>query len=94
MHIDAFGHVKPREYCHKTAPGMDANAREFVDARTASRPLALRDSWFVPSQETAQHIRGIRQWVTNEYAHSGIRDDGARIFEQLLAMTRGSIPLC
>ncbi len=45
-------------------------------------------------QETAKHIRGIRQWVTNEYAHSGIRDDGARIFEQLLAMARGSIPLC
>jgi hypothetical protein len=32
--------------------------------------------------------------VTNKYAHSGINDDGARIFEQLLAMTRGSIPLC
>lgn len=47
-----------------------------------------------PLQETAKHIRGIRQWVTNEYAHSGIRDDGARIFEQLLAMARGSIPLC
>ncbi|CAL8463199.1 g2733 [Coccomyxa elongata] len=46
------------------------------------------------AQETAKHIRGIRQWVTNEYAHSGIRDDGARIFEQLLAMARGSIPLC
>ncbi len=49
---------------------------------------------FALLQETAAHIRGIRQWVTNEYAHSGIRDDGARIFEQLLAMARGSIPLC
>jgi hypothetical protein len=44
-------------------------------------------------QETAAHIRGIRQWVTNEYMHSGIRDDGARIFEHLLAMARGSLPL-
>ncbi|GMH37792.1 hypothetical protein BSKO_05665 [Bryopsis sp. KO-2023] len=45
------------------------------------------------AQQTAQHIQGIRQWVTNEYAHSGIRDDGARIFEKLLGMARDTILL-
>lgn len=45
------------------------------------------------AQETATHIAGIRQWVTNEYMHSGIRDDGYRIFEHLLALARGSVPL-
>ena len=28
-------------------------------------------------------------WVTNEYQHSGLRDDGERVFTTLLAMTRG-----
>lgn len=45
------------------------------------------------AQGTAGHIQGIRQWMTNEFMHSGVRDDGARIFEQLLGMTRGSIPI-
>lgn len=48
---------------------------------------------FELAQETAGKIQGIRQWVTNEYMHSGIRDDGARILERLLGMVRGSIPL-
>ena len=47
---------------------------------------------FELAQETASQIQGIRQWVTNEYMHSGIRDDGARILERLLGMVRGSIP--
>jgi hypothetical protein len=32
-------------------------------------------------------------WSTSEYMHSGIRDDGAKIFERLLGMARGSIPI-
>mmetsp|Transcript_14470 Transcript_14470/g.31400 ORF Transcript_14470/g.31400 Transcript_14470/m.31400 type:complete len:517 (+) Transcript_14470:56-1606(+) len=43
------------------------------------------------SQVTASSIRGIRQWITNEYKHSGIRDDGARIFDRLLNMVRDAI---
>lgn len=42
-------------------------------------------------QETASHIRGLKLWVTNEYRHSGIRDDGARIFERLLGMARNVV---
>jgi hypothetical protein len=40
--------------------------------------------------ETAAAIRGCRVWSTSEYRHSGIRDDGARIFERLLGMARGA----
>ena len=43
--------------------------------------------------QTAASIGGIRQWVTNEYMHSGLRDDGTTIFDKLLGMTRNSIPL-
>ena len=30
-------------------------------------------------------------WVTNDYQHSGLRDDGATIFTKLLGMAKGSI---
>lgn len=45
------------------------------------------------AQETAGHVRGLRQWVTSEYKHSGIRDDGARILDRLLGMARDMILL-
>lgn len=40
--------------------------------------------------ETAAAVRGLRPWVTNQYQHSGLRDDGAAILERLLAMARGT----
>lgn len=43
------------------------------------------------AQETAAGVAGLRQWVTNEYKHSGIRDDGSRIFDRLLAMARDAL---
>jgi pimeloyl-ACP methyl ester carboxylesterase len=41
------------------------------------------------SEETAQAIRGLRPWVTNEYEHDGLRADGARVFGRLLDLVRG-----
>ena len=43
------------------------------------------------SLETAAQIKGLRMWTTNEYQHSGIRDDGAVILERLLSMARGTL---
>ena len=48
---------------------------------------------FDMGSQTAASIGSIRQWVTNEYMHSGLRDDGSSIFDRLLGMTRNSIPL-
>lgn len=45
------------------------------------------------AQETLAAVPGARQWVTNEYKHSGIRDDGARILERLLGMARDAVLL-
>lgn len=45
----------------------------------------------VLAQATAGQVRNMRQWITNEYKHSGLRDDGGRIFDRLLAMVRDSI---
>ena len=36
-------------------------------------------------------MEGCKVWVTNEYQHSGLRDDGATIFSKLLGMARGSV---
>ena len=48
---------------------------------------------FDHAQATAKHITGIRQWITNEFHHSGLRDDGQRILEFLMAFSRGMAPL-
>ncbi|KAG0553341.1 hypothetical protein M758_12G002000 [Ceratodon purpureus] len=45
------------------------------------------------SEETASQIKDIRVWVTNEYLHSGIREDGARVLDQLFGMLKGKHPL-
>ncbi len=44
------------------------------------------------SEETARAIRGARVWLTNEYEHNGLRADGRRILDRLLALARGGTP--
>jgi pimeloyl-ACP methyl ester carboxylesterase len=41
------------------------------------------------SEETAQNIRGIKLWVTNEYEHDGLRIDGEKVLGRLLGMLHG-----
>jgi hypothetical protein len=48
---------------------------------------------FELAQETARSIKGIRQFVTNEYLHDGIKESGAAIFDKLLNMARGGVLL-
>jgi hypothetical protein len=40
------------------------------------------------SLETAQRVGACRRWVTNEFAHDGLRSD-ARVLDRLLAMNAG-----
>jgi pimeloyl-ACP methyl ester carboxylesterase len=42
------------------------------------------------AEETARGVRGLRAWITNEYAHNGLRADGERILGRLLDMVRGN----
>eukprot|EP00894_Picocystis_sp_ML_P003877 jgi/Pico_ML_1/54394/g4749.t1 len=44
------------------------------------------------SMESVGSIHGIRPWVTNEYMHSGVREDGPRILERLLSLVRDTRP--
>jgi len=41
------------------------------------------------SEETAARIRNLRPWLTNEYEHDGLRADGGRILDRLIALARG-----
>ncbi|MFD3935223.1 alpha/beta fold hydrolase [Streptomyces sp. NPDC058611] len=40
------------------------------------------------SLETARAIRGLRTWVTDEFEHDGVRADGSRVLDRLLALVR------
>ena len=40
------------------------------------------------SEQTAATIRGLRTWMTNEYEHNGLRADGERILDRLIALCR------
>jgi pimeloyl-ACP methyl ester carboxylesterase len=41
------------------------------------------------AEETAAAIRGLRPWITNEYAHNGLRADGERVLGRLIDLVRG-----
>ena len=40
------------------------------------------------SEQTAQTIRGLKPWVTNQYEHNALRADGERVLSRLLKMLR------
>lgn len=48
---------------------------------------AYVDSSF--SLQTAQLVRGLRPWLTNEYEHNGLRADGDRILSRLIDLAHG-----
>ncbi|QEU96132.1 alpha/beta fold hydrolase [Streptomyces kanamyceticus] len=41
------------------------------------------------SLATARAIRGLRTWVTDEFEHDGLRAEGPRVLDRLLALARG-----
>jgi pimeloyl-ACP methyl ester carboxylesterase len=41
------------------------------------------------AEETASLVRGLRPWITNEYAHNGLRADGERVVGRLIDMVKG-----
>jgi pimeloyl-ACP methyl ester carboxylesterase len=45
------------------------------------------------AQETSKHITGLRQYVTNEWLHDGIRENGTALFEKLMNLCRNGVLL-
>lgn len=40
------------------------------------------------AEETAQNIRGLKLWITNQYEHNALRADGEIVLDHLLALLR------
>ena len=43
------------------------------------------------SEQTADLLPGMRQWLTDEYLHNGLRSGGDRILDRLIGLARGTI---
>ena len=43
------------------------------------------------AMETAALVRGLKPWITNEYAHNGLRADGERVVGRLIDMVKGRV---
>jgi pimeloyl-ACP methyl ester carboxylesterase len=41
------------------------------------------------SRGSAERIRGLKPWITNEYQHNGLRADGAAVLGRLIDLARG-----
>jgi hypothetical protein len=41
------------------------------------------------AEETAEQIRGLRPWITNEYEHNGLRAHGERVLGRLIDLVKG-----
>ncbi len=52
----------------------------YVDDLYVERALA---------EQTAAAVRGLRPWITNEYAHNGLRADGERVVGRLIDLVKG-----
>jgi hypothetical protein len=94
--FDDFAALRPfKEAAELLAKKQDwpmlYDAAQLADNKVPAVAATYLEDMYVDyelAQETAASVAGLRQWVTNEYKHSGIRDDGARIFDRLLAMVR------
>jgi pimeloyl-ACP methyl ester carboxylesterase len=54
----------------------------YVDDLYVDREFAL---------ETADVVRGLRRWTTDEYPHSGLRADGERVLGRLIDLVKGRV---
>lgn len=90
----------PRAAHWHRGPGVPASCAAAALLLNASRRHSLtrrrrRRSYvdFDLSKRTGDGIVGARVWVTNEFLHSGVREDGPRVFKTLLGMARDEDPI-
>jgi pimeloyl-ACP methyl ester carboxylesterase len=72
-------------------PLYDAGRLRANDVPAAA--AVYHDDMYVPrdfSVVTADGIRGLRAWVTNEYEHDGLRVSNGRVLDRLIAMVTGN----
>lgn len=77
-------HEWPRLYDAEVLASVDVPCAAAIYAEDAYVPRQF-------SEETAAILPGMRPWLTNEYDHDGLRADGARILDRLIALARGRV---
>ena len=73
-------------------PLYDASRLRANDVPAAA--AVYHDDMYVPrefSVRTAQVIRGLRPWITNEYEHDGLRASDGKVLDRLIAMVNGNV---
>jgi pimeloyl-ACP methyl ester carboxylesterase len=66
--------------------------RRLRENEVPAAALIYADDLYVErafSEQTAELVRGLRPWLTNEYEHDGLRADGKRVLGRLIDLTRG-----
>jgi pimeloyl-ACP methyl ester carboxylesterase len=77
-------HEWPRLYDPAVLAANEVPAAAAVYANDMFVPRAF-------SEATAEGIAGLRVWLTSEYEHDGLRQDGRRVLGRLLDLTRGRL---
>jgi pimeloyl-ACP methyl ester carboxylesterase len=75
-------HEWPRLYDAELLKSVDVPCAAII---YADDPYVLRRF----SEETADLLPGMHRWLTDEYLHNGLRTDGNRILDRLIALARG-----
>jgi pimeloyl-ACP methyl ester carboxylesterase len=75
-------HEWPRLYDAELLKTVDVPCAAII---YADDPYVLRRF----SEETADLLPGMHRWLTDEYLHNGLRTDGNRILDRLIALARG-----
>jgi pimeloyl-ACP methyl ester carboxylesterase len=92
--FDEYRYLRPLKAAAEILAEYDGWPRLYDSAalRANDVPVAASiyyDDMYVErafSEETAQTIRGLKAWVTNEHEHNGLRADGERVLGKLLSL--------
>jgi pimeloyl-ACP methyl ester carboxylesterase len=98
MYEDYAGLAPLREAAELIARHADwpalYDARRLAQNRVPVACAVYYDDMYVPrefGEETARAVPNVKLWITNEYEHNGLRADGARILDRLIAMAHGAL---
>jgi len=75
-------HQWPRLYDFDVLAANEVPAAAAIYAEDLYVPMEY-------SRASAQRIRGLKPWITNEYQHNGLRADGAAVLGRLIDLARG-----
>jgi pimeloyl-ACP methyl ester carboxylesterase len=75
---------------HRSWPRLYDETRLAANEVPVAAVIYANDMYVdrVLSEETAGRVRNLRPWLTSEYEHDGLRVEGGRILDRLIALAR------